>query len=82
MKIAQYCSVCKQSLEMEVAPTADGDDDGVIWLRCPQCKGFLPRISGEGLDRSGRPDPASASRSAAQGTSSSRMGNPLPSSEA
>jgi len=49
VKISQYCSVCKQSLEMEVVPTDKRDDDGVIWLRCPQCQGFLPRISGDGL---------------------------------
>ena len=49
VKITQYCSVCKQSLEMEVVPTGDGEDDGVLWLRCPQCLGFLPKISSTGL---------------------------------
>ena len=44
MKILQYCSVCKTQFEMEVVPTADGDDDGVVWLQCPSCKGFLPKI--------------------------------------
>lgn len=29
---------------MEVVPTDDGEDDGVIWLRCPDCGGFLPKI--------------------------------------
>jgi len=29
---------------MQVVPTADGDDDGVVWLQCPSCKGFLPKI--------------------------------------
>lgn len=29
---------------MEVVPTEDGEDDGVIWLRCPRCQGFLPKI--------------------------------------
>jgi hypothetical protein len=54
VKISQYCSVCKQKLEMEVVPTSDGEDDGVIWLRCPSCQGFLPKISSS-LDRlSGR----------------------------
>lgn len=47
MKINQYCSVCKQHLDMEVIPTSDAGDDGVIWLRCPQCMGFLPKFSGE-----------------------------------
>ncbi|MBK9474029.1 MAG: hypothetical protein IPO18_17465 [bacterium] len=30
---------------MEVVPTGDGDDDGVVWFRCPQCQGFLPKLS-------------------------------------
>lgn len=35
---------------MEVVPTGDGDeDDGVIWFRCPQCQGFLPKLSGADL---------------------------------
>lgn len=40
----QFCSVCKEWLEMEVVPTGDGDDDGVVWYRCPQCQGFLPKL--------------------------------------
>jgi hypothetical protein len=33
---------------MEVVPTGDGDDDdGVIWFRCPQCQGFLPKLGGD-----------------------------------
>jgi len=31
---------------MEVVPTDGDDDDGVIWFRCPQCQGFLPKLSG------------------------------------
>ncbi len=46
MKSRQFCSVCKQYLEMEVVPTGDGDDDGVVWFRCPQCQGFLPKLEG------------------------------------
>jgi hypothetical protein len=47
MKSNQFCSVCKEWLDMEVVPTSDGEeDDGVIWFRCPQCKGFLPKLSG------------------------------------
>ena len=47
MKSRQYCSVCKNWLEMEVVPTSDGEeDDGVIWFRCPQCQGFLPKLGG------------------------------------
>jgi len=35
---------------MEVVPTGDGDeDDGVIWFRCPQCQGFLPKLGGADL---------------------------------
>jgi hypothetical protein len=50
MKSRQFCSVCKQWLDMEVVPTNDGDeDDGVIWFRCPQCQGFLPKLSGADL---------------------------------
>ncbi len=45
MDSRQFCSVCKQWLDMEVVPTADGDDDGVVWFRCPQCQGFLPKLS-------------------------------------
>lgn len=45
MMIEQYCSVCKAVLEMSVVPTSDGDEDGVLWLRCPRCHGFLPKIS-------------------------------------
>jgi hypothetical protein len=47
MKSRQFCSVCKEWLEMEVVPTSDGEeDDGVIWFRCPQCQGFLPKLGG------------------------------------
>jgi hypothetical protein len=49
VKINQYCSVCKKQLDMEVISTDDGGDDGVIWLRCPECQGFLPKFTGEGL---------------------------------
>lgn len=45
MEIQQYCSVCKAEYDMTVVPTSDGDDDGVVWLQCPSCKGFLPKVS-------------------------------------
>ncbi|MDO9694041.1 MAG: hypothetical protein Q7W56_04870 [Candidatus Latescibacteria bacterium] len=45
MTILQYCSVCKTEYDMAVVPTTDGDDDGVVWLQCPNCKGFLPKVS-------------------------------------
>ncbi|MGD9548914.1 MAG: hypothetical protein AB7V45_15400 [Candidatus Krumholzibacteriia bacterium] len=45
MKTRQFCSVCKEWLDMAVVPTGDGEeDDGVIWFRCPQCQGFLPKL--------------------------------------
>lgn len=45
MESRQFCSVCKEWLEMEVVHTNDGDDDdGVVWFRCPQCQGFLPKL--------------------------------------
>ena len=42
MKISQYCSVCKAEYDMDVVPT--DDDDGVLWLQCPLCKGYLPKV--------------------------------------
>lgn len=46
-KSRQFCSVCKDWLDMEVVPTGEGDeDDGVVWYRCPQCQGFLPKLKG------------------------------------
>jgi len=40
---------------MEVVPTSDGEeDDGVIWFRCPQCQGFLPKLSGADLKTDSR----------------------------
>ncbi|HPF35797.1 hypothetical protein KDK88_09715 [bacterium] len=42
MTILQYCSVCKTEYDMEIVPTAD--DDGVLWLQCPNCRGFLPKV--------------------------------------
>jgi hypothetical protein len=73
MKSKQFCSVCKEWLEMEVVPTGDGeDDDGVVWFRCPQCQGFLPKLKGSdpaaraapsggaAADPAPEPDPAGA----------------------
>ena len=68
MKARQFCSVCKQWLDMEVVPTGDGDeDDGVIWFRCPRCQGFLPKVGGgdapalpEAEAEDGTPSPAAA----------------------
>jgi hypothetical protein len=38
----QYCSVCKDHLQMTVV--SDTSEDGVIWLKCPRCKGILPHM--------------------------------------
>jgi len=46
MKSKQYCSVCKEWLDMEVVSSGDPeDDDGVTWYRCPGCQGFLPKLN-------------------------------------
>jgi hypothetical protein len=45
---------------MEVVPTADGEEDGVIWLRCPGCQGYLPKIDSGGLSSRRRPEAASS----------------------
>ena len=42
----QYCSVCKDHLEMTVV--SDTHEDGVIWLKCPRCKGILPHMEDTG----------------------------------
>jgi len=64
-KSRQFCSVCKDWLEMEVVPTGDGeDDDGVIWFRCPQCQGFLPKLSGG--DNTGEDETGDAAEAGAQ----------------
>jgi hypothetical protein len=43
--IEQYCSVCKQSFDMEVVDGDDGAD--VLWLKCPGCEGYLPYMTGD-----------------------------------
>lgn len=45
---------------MEVVPTADGEEDGVIWLRCPGCQGYLPKIDSGGLASRRREEAAPA----------------------
>ncbi len=67
MKISQFCSVCKENLEMEVVPTGGDDDDGVIWLRCPRCQGFLPKISGAGFADAAASETADATAADADG---------------
>jgi len=41
----QYCSVCKSQYEMTVV--SEAGDDGVVWLKCPQCEGILPYMPPE-----------------------------------
>lgn len=48
---------------MEVVPTSAEDDDGVMWLRCPRCQGFLPKISPD-FGRRAAPDRATDERAA------------------
>lgn len=50
----QYCSVCKAHLEMSVV--SDTSDDGVIWLKCPRCKGILPHMDDGTNDADGQDD--------------------------
>ena len=70
MKISQYCSVCKAEYEMHVVPT--DDDDGVIWLQCPMCKGYLPKVRAslppELLDSTAGPADESGQEAAAEET--------------
>lgn len=47
-RMRQYCSVCKQHLDMEVL--SESSEDGVVWLKCPQCKGILPKMEDAGGD--------------------------------
>lgn len=41
----QYCSACKKTFEMDVVDGDEGDD--VVWLKCPECAGFLPIMTGK-----------------------------------
>lgn len=43
--IEQYCSVCKKTFQMPVVEEAENNE--VIWLRCPGCKGYLPFMVGD-----------------------------------
>ncbi|MGD1048869.1 MAG: hypothetical protein ABR899_08990 [Candidatus Krumholzibacteriaceae bacterium] len=40
--IEQFCSVCKKTFDMPVVEEADNQD--VIWLNCPGCRGYLPHM--------------------------------------
>lgn len=41
--IEQYCSVCKKTFDMPIVEEADNHE--VIWLKCPECEGFLPYMT-------------------------------------
>ncbi len=78
MKSKQFCSVCKQWLDMDIVPTGDGeDDDGVVWFRCPHCQGFLPKLSSQleeppaGDSAELTPDPAPAAEASPPETTES-----------
>ncbi len=43
--IEQYCSVCKKTFDMPVVEEAENQE--VIWLNCPGCRGFLPKLNEE-----------------------------------
>ena len=59
----QYCSVCKAHFDMSVV--RESAEDGVVWLKCPQCKGILPHMEAEdGGAESSSEDGAAAANSA------------------
>ena len=41
----QYCSVCKADYDMEIIK--QGSSESVVWLKCPECQGFLPYMPDE-----------------------------------
>jgi hypothetical protein len=43
--IKQFCSVCKSEFDMEIIK--QGSKESVLWLKCPECKGFLPYMPEE-----------------------------------
>ncbi len=43
--IRQHCSVCKADFDMEIIKQGSGE--GVVWLKCPSCQGFLPHMTEE-----------------------------------
>ncbi len=49
----QYCSVCKDHLEMEVVQ--EGGEEEVTWLKCPRCRGILPYMKLDGDEASSEP---------------------------
>lgn len=46
--IRQHCSVCKSDFDMEIIKQGAGE--GVVWLKCPGCQGFLPYMPEEEAD--------------------------------
>ena len=43
--IEQFCSVCKKTYEMPVVE--EGDNQDVVWLNCPGCRGYLPYMTNQ-----------------------------------
>lgn len=58
----QYCSVCKAQFDMTVV--SEAGDDGVVWLKCPQCAGILPHMPAEDDAASPQPAPSGSSGAA------------------
>lgn len=56
--IRQHCSVCKADFDMEIIKQGAGE--GVVWLKCPGCQGFLPYMPDE-EEPDGTKAPTSAS---------------------
>jgi len=59
--IEQYCSVCKKRFEMPVVEESKNQD--VIWLKCPDCRGYLPyMLDQEGMGETGDEEKHEAQR--------------------
>lgn len=67
----QFCSVCKSTFEMEVV--RESAEDGVIWLRCPNCQGILPHMPDIAEpEPEPKPKPEDTGTAAGTGSSGSR----------
>jgi len=53
--IRQHCSVCKADYDMEIIKQGAGE--GVVWLKCPGCQGFLPYMPDEPADDKSSTEP-------------------------
>jgi len=50
--IRQHCSVCKADFDMEIIKQGAGE--GVVWLKCPSCQGFLPYMQETDSEATGK----------------------------